>query len=406
MVIERTWTQSTPVVTGEFPWRPALGWGPRMLGALPQPWEWADVSIGPGDRIHLLGRGTGPDDPAGVVVVDPAGTLLSWWAWGEDEDDPRRLARLTPTPQRDRRRQERDRRNRERDLKLREKDRRDREKKRLKDNEPEKQPLSARPHGITVAPDGTVAIVDGDWHIVRTFSADGELLRTIGRKNDPADTGMATEHPVPGWTATVTRAARPFNRPTKAAFAADGSMYVTDGYGNARVHHFDPEGRLIRSWGEPGIGPGQFKLPHAVIVRRDGNILVADREADRLQLFTPEGQWLASFDDVRRPTGLVELPDGRLVVCELPWKQWEPTPRRGTETEGTPARLTLLDAEGTVLGSYANDRIREEHDTEPGLLLAPHGIDVDAQGNLYVAEVGSSFQQRRQRFTIQKFTPR
>ena len=140
-----------------------------------------------------------------------------------------------------------------------------------------------------------------------------------------------------------------------------------------------------------------------MIVRRDGNILVADREADRLQLFTPDGRWLASFDDVRRPTGVVELPDGRLVVCELPWKQWEPTPRRGTETRGTAARLSVLDTQGGVIGTYGNERIREEHDVEPGLLLAPHGIDVDSHGNLYVADVGSSYQQRRQPFTIQKF---
>lgn len=399
MVIERTWTQSVATTEGDFPWRPAPGWGPRTMGTAATPWEWADVSVDAQDRIHLLGRG----EPSSVVVVDPAGTLLSWWAWGQDEDDPQRLARLTPSTQREHRRRERDRRNRERELRLREKDRRDRERKRQKDNEPEKQPLSTRPHGITVAPDGSVAVVDGDTHVVRIFSSDGELLRTIGRKNDPADTGLATEHPVPGWTATVTRGGRPFNRPTKAAFAADGSMYVSDGYGNARVHHFDPHGTLIRSWGEPGIGPGQFKLPHAVIVRRDGSVLVADREADRLQLFSPDGEWLASFEDVRRPTGLVELPDGRIVVCELPWKQWEPTPRRGTESEGTPARLSVLSAEGTLLGTYGNPRIREEHDGEPGLLLAPHGIDVDSHGSLYVAEVGSSFQQRRQRVTIQKF---
>jgi hypothetical protein len=399
MVIERTWTQSVPEIAGDFPWRPVTGWGPRMLGAAPRPWEWADVSIGTDDRIHLLGRGT----PSTVVIVNPRGDLEQWWAWGEDEDDPRRLARLIPSEQRERRRLERDRRNRERDLRFSEKDRKKREERRERDNRPEKQPLSSRPHGITVAPDGRVAVVDGDAHVVRLFSPEGELLTTLGKKDDPADTGMQIEHPVPGWTVTVARSARPFNRPTKAAFAPDGSMYVSDGYGNARIHHFDPEGALIRSWGEPGIGPGEFMLPHAVLVRRDGTVVVADREADRLQVFTPEGEWLASFDDVRRPTAIAELPDGRLVVTELPWKQWEPTPRRGAETEGTPARIQVLSADGEVLGSYGNARIREEHDIEPGLLLAPHGVAVDARGDLYIAEVGSSFQGRPQGFTIQKF---
>jgi|GEM_PF-3179714 len=399
MVIERTWTNVVPKITGDFPWRPVLAWGPRMLGAANRPWEWADVSVAAGDRIHLLGRG----DPSTVVVVNPRGDLLEWWEWGQDEDDPLSLVRIAASPERERRRLERDRKNRERDLKKREKDRKNRERDRLRDNKPEKQPLSSRPHGITVAPDGRVAIVDGDMHVVRFFSPLGELQSTIGKKDSPAETGIQTEHPVPGWTATLERSGRPFNRPTKASFAADGSMYVADGYGNARIHHFDPNGELIRSWGEPGIGPGEFKLPHAVLVRRDGNVLVADREADRLQLFDPEGRWLASFEDVRRPTGIAELPDGRLVVTELPWKRWEPTPRRGAETEGTPARVSVLSPDGEVQGSYGNSRIREEHDTRPGLLLAPHGVDVDSRGDLYIAEVSSSYQGRAQGFTIQKF---
>ena len=74
-----------------------------------------------------------------------------------------------------------------------------------------------------------------------------------------------------------------------------------------------------------------------------------------------------------------------------------------TENDGTPARISLLTAEGDVLGSYGNARIREEHDAEAGLLLAPHGIDVDSHGDLYVAEVSSSYQGRVQPFTVQKF---
>ncbi len=399
MVIERTWTKSVPEITGEFPWRPVPAWGPKMLGTAPRPWEWPDVSVGPGDRIHLLGRG----EPSTVAVVDPAGDLESWWAWGRDEDDPLSIARLVPTPEREARRLERDRKVRELDRETREKDRAKREKRKAKANKPEGQPLSGRPHGITVAPDGRVAIVDGDWHIVRLFTADGEKTITLGKKDKPADTGMTTENPVPGWTATVQRAGRPFNRPTKAAFAPDGSMYVSDGYGNARIHHFDPDGKLIRSWGEPGVGPGEFKLPHYVIVRRDGRVLVADREADRLQLFEPDGTWLASFEDVRRPTAMVELADGRLAVTEMPWKQWEPTPRRGAEADGTPARVSLLSADGARLGSYGNARIREEHDIELGLLLAPHGIDADSAGNLYVCDVASSYQGRPQGITVHKF---
>jgi len=395
---ERTWTDVEPEIEGEFPWRPVLGWGPRMLGAVAPPWEWSDVSVH-GDRIYLLGRG----EPATVVVVNPDGDLLEWWAWGLDED-PLRLKRPLRTPEREqieaqRREIEREKERTRDPVRLSELD------EDLEDlREREENPLSSRPHGITVAPDGRVAIVDAERHVVRLFTPQGELQRTIGRLDEPADTGVETEdHPVPGWTATVKRAGRPFNRPTKAAFAADGSLYVSDGYGNARIHHFGMAGERLRSWGEPGIEPGQFKLPHSVLVRRDGDVLVADREADRLQLFDPAGRWIRSFESVRRPTGIAELPDGRIVVAEMPWKRWEPTPRRGAESEGTPARITLLDPEGEVIGRYGNPRIKRKHDTRPGLLCAPHGVAVDARGDLYVTEVSSSLQGRRQPFTVQKF---
>src|SRR5262249_57949664 len=88
------------------------------------------------------------------------------------------------------------------------------------------------------------------------------------------------------------RAAGPFNYPTNLALSPAGEMYVTDGYGNARVHKFAPDGRLLLSWGEPGAGPGQFHLPHGVAVDAEGTVYVADRENSRVQLFTPGGEYL------------------------------------------------------------------------------------------------------------------
>src|SRR5438477_273239 len=82
--------------------------------------------------------------------------------------------------------------------------------------------------------------------------------------------------------------------------APGGDLYVTDGYGNARVHRFSAEGRLLQSWGEPGAGPGQFNLPHGIAVLADGRVLVADRENDRIQLFDPEGKYLDQWTQVQR----------------------------------------------------------------------------------------------------------
>ena len=48
----------------------------------------------------------------------------------------------------------------------------------------------------------------------------------------------------------------PFHRCTHTALAPTGELYVSDGYGNARVHKYSPDGRLLLSWGSPGTDPG------------------------------------------------------------------------------------------------------------------------------------------------------
>ncbi len=93
----------------------------------------------------------------------------------------------------------------------------------------------------------------------------------------------------------------PFNHPTAVAFAPDGTIYVSDGYANHKIHRFTPEGMLLGSWGELGDGPGQFMNPHAVWVMPDGRVVVVDRENDRLQVFGPEGQFLDIWTGFVKP---------------------------------------------------------------------------------------------------------
>src|SRR5207245_9216864 len=108
-------------------------------------------------------------------------------------------------------------------------------------------------------------------------------------------------------------------RPTNLALATNGDLYVSDGYGIARVHRFSPNGKLLASWGEPGTGPGQFMLPHGIAVDATGNVLVCDRESDRIQVFTAEGRFLRELTEVQRPTQIV-LARGLLYVSELGWR--------------------------------------------------------------------------------------
>ena len=127
-------------------------------------------------------------------------------------------------------------------------------------------------HGISIDAQDRAWVVDRDAHEVVVFAISGEQALRLGERHEPH------------W-------AEPFNHPTRAAVAGDGEIYVADGYGNARVHRFSPEGRWIASFGEVGHGPGQFMTPHSVIVDRPDRMLVCDRENDRVQVFDRAGGW-------------------------------------------------------------------------------------------------------------------
>ncbi|MBI3053014.1 MAG: hypothetical protein HYY77_03010 [Betaproteobacteria bacterium] len=159
--------------------------------------------------------------------------------------------------------------------------------------------FSYRTHGIYVAPNGSIFCTDDGQHTVRQFTPEGKLLMTLGVLNTPSDTGYDGKN-----TASIKRGAGPFNRPTNVAIGPKGDIYITDGYGNARVHKFTPTGQLQRSWGEPGRGPGQFHLPHGIAVNAEGRVFVCDRESDRIQIFSPDGEYLSEWTDTQRPTHL------------------------------------------------------------------------------------------------------
>jgi DNA-binding beta-propeller fold protein YncE len=243
------------------------------------------------------------------------------------------------------------------------------------------------PHGLTVAPDGTVYCVDCGDHTVRRFSQDGTLLQTIGTPGVATDTGYRRGggKPVVHNVETVARPAGPFNGCTNLTVAPTGDLYVADGYGNCRVHRFTADGELITSWGGIGTGPGEFHLPHGIRATADGRILVADRENERIQIFDLDGTYMTSWTDIQRPADLAVDRDGLVYVAEL----WRP---RGTAsfTHGTtpvdlPGRVTVLDPAGNVVARWGSAR------GEPGHFIAPHAIAVDAAGDVYVGEVTGTF---------------
>ena len=161
------------------------------------------------------------------------------------------------------------------------------------------------------------------------------------------------------------------------AVASDGSLYISDGYGNARVHHYSAEGELLHSWGSPGIDRGQFMCPHNISIDADDRLYVADREALRVQVFDGEGTLLDVWHDVHRPCGLTVGQDGLVYIGEL----------NGVALMdgalGIGHRVSVYDRSGTLLGRFG----AVEEGSDAGQFIAPHSVAVDSRGDVYVGEV-------------------
>ena len=236
-----------------------------------------------------------------------------------------------------------------------------------------------RPHGITIV-DDILYLADDTDHTVRKCTPDGKVLMTLGTSGQPSDTGYRAN--VPGNLTTIQRGAGPFNRPTRLSIAQNGDLYVADGYGNARIHRFTADGQLIQSWGEPGEGDGEFNLPHSVWAHTDGQIWVCDRENDRLQIFSPTGELIKKWTNVRRPGDLFIDADNVVYVGEMSWEKGETSLAGKVWPADFNAELSIRDVDGNVLTKWGHD-----DPCGPGGFSSPHGLWVDSKGSIYVGEV-------------------
>jgi sugar lactone lactonase YvrE len=227
-----------------------------------------------------------------------------------------------------------------------------------------------------------VYCTDDGAHTVSKFTPDGLLVFTLGISGQASDTGYDGRDP-----ATIQRAGPPFNRPTNLAVAPSGDLFVSDGYGNARVHRYSSDGQLVQSWGEPGSKPGQFITPHGIGVAADGRVFVCDRENDRIQIFSAAGEVLDIWESVQRPCQVFMASDGSVYVAELPWRPGNVSGRRGRIETYEPGHLAVLDKSGKLVARVGDDG----DPCAVGNFAAPHGLSVDSHGDVYVAEVSGTF---------------
>ncbi len=242
--------------------------------------------------------------------------------------------------------------------------------------------FSHRTHGLYIAHDDSLLVADDGLHTIQKFSSKGEKLMEIGERN----------HPAPKWSG------QPFNRPTSAAIMpSNGDVYVSDGYGNSRVHVYSASGEYKLSWGSPGIDAGQFIRPHNIAMDANDRVYVVDRECHRIQIFDPVGNFITMWSNIHRPDAMVLWQD-QIYIGELNGMVGV------DDAPGLGHRVSIYDLNGNMLTRFGDP----EEGEGPGQFIAPHGIAVDSHGDLYVSEVsytirGSNMDPPKELKSLKKF---
>lgn len=310
-----------PDTPSQSSYEPVPGWAKIPHGIWLR--EATSVAVDSRDRVYVFNRGNVP-----VLVFDPDGNLVDQWG----TDDPNADVRISVDPY--------------------------------------GNALQfwnnwfKRPHGIFCDHRDNLWLVDDVGNQIHKHDVTGRRLLTIG-------TGEAAPR----------QSGEMFNRPTDATVnPATGDVFVTDGYGNSRVHRFDADGTHILSWGKSGTDDGEFNLPHNLAMLDDDLVIVCDRESHRVQVFTTDGDFVRQWP-VHKATAVCVVGKGSDAVVYV--GEQGPAPvQRGVANIGN--RVSIYDHRGTMLDRFGNAHFGQAADQ----FLWPHGIAVDSQGSVYIAEVG------------------
>jgi hypothetical protein len=214
--------------------------------------------------------------------------------------------------------------------------------------------------------------------VVRKYTPEGEPMMTLGTPDEP---GCDETH---------------LNGPTDVAITADGDVFVSDGYGNSRVVHFDARGRFIKAWGELGVEPGQFSLPHAIAVDSHRRVYVAGRNNVRIQVFTDDGAFVDQWRNLIVPWGLCATPADEIWAVGSSPMRWE----EDKDQLGGPPKDQIFmkfSPGGRVLQLWTVPKGRDGQE-RTGECNWVHGVAVDSRGSLYVGDIAG---RRAQKFVRQ-----
>jgi len=216
----------------------------------------------------------------------------------------------------------------------------------------EGSPIFRVPHSIRFDSQDNLWYVNSGDNLVVKFNPRRRVEQALGRREEP-------------WvylTHGIERAIPPpasFYQPTDTVVGPDGSTYVTDGYGNSRVVKFSKEGNLVKYWGDRGTRPGQFNTPHNIVIDTKSNLYVADRQNNRVQVFSPDGDFLTQWRDLARPCDIYIDHQGVVYVPEL---------------DGL---MTLLNLDGQVLTRWLSPTSTSTGD-------GGHAVWLDSHGDIYI----------------------
>jgi hypothetical protein len=243
--------------------------------------------------------------------------------------------------------------------------------------------LFNRPHQVYINP------YDPERHVwLIDLGGNGVHEQILKFTNDGSELVMRLKDPQPVMTEEETRANRNpgplnFGQPAVLAFLPDGHFLLGDGYYNGRIVKYTTDGEYVMEFGSVGTGPGQFDLIHGIAVDRNGRIYVSDRMNQRIQVFTEDGEYIEEWPDIYDPVGIfIDQNDAVWVL------------------DATLNRMHKYSLEGELLdywGAYGEVSSLGRRGWSGGMSL-PHQMDIDEDGNLYIAEWGGPW--------LDKFVPR